>query len=413
MVSASAAFPSTFVLREVRQLRALGLKIVICQLRPLFGKMNLTGFEELSPLVVRPRWLSFATFKSIVYFMVRRPRLFLSYIGIVSRGVEEPKNLLKMSYVLLASMSLAYQLRGRSIRHVRAHFLHTEALAARLLSGFWEVPYSLTAHTVVNHFPRSIIEEIIKQASFMVADTHQVRCFLHSLGASVQCIYLIRNGVSIEEFPLRIHESASGPPIILAAGYLSPKKGFHNLLSACALLRERGVRFRCVLIGDGGERERLITLKRALGLDKQVEMLGNLSFVELRDWYYRSTAFVMPSLVAPDKSSDGLPTVVIEALASGLPVVGTDTAGIPDAVLDGVTGFLVPPNDPESIADRLQMLLSQPDLRVRLARDGRQLIEREFDLRQNAKALADLILLQQTPALVPQVCEPPREAIHT
>lgn len=119
-------------------------------------------------------------------------------------------------------------------------------------------------------------------------------------------------------------------------GSLIPKKGFDVLLRACAILLERGLQFRCVIIGDGAERERLSILKKDLGVDGNVEMLGYRTLTELRDWYYRATVLVMPSVVSLTGESDGLPTVLIEALASGLPVVGTETAAIPELIQDNL-----------------------------------------------------------------------------
>src|SRR5207249_2918204 len=120
---------------------------------------------------------------------------------------------------------------------------------------------------------------------------------------------------------------------------LDPKKGFDVLLSACSILRLRGVEFQCVIVGDGRERQRLLTIRQRLGLENVVEMVGELSFEQVKPWYYKAAVFVMPSVVTLEGQTDGLPTVVVEAMASGLAIVGTETAGIPEAVQDGLNGF--------------------------------------------------------------------------
>ncbi len=406
MVSASADFPSTFVLREASELRALGINVLLVQLRPVTGRMSMTGFGDLAPHVLRLPWLSLDTIKAIAFYCRQQPRRVLSYLRLLMHAASQPANLAKMAYVLVASMRTAYSCRDKGIQHVRAHFIHTEALAARFVGGFLRVPFSVTAHTVVLHFPRSVIVEIIRESAFVVADTQQVWAFLRALGAPIEHLHLIRNGVRLDEFPFRSSQAASDLPVILAAGYLIPKKGFHVLLRACAVLQERGVRFRCVLIGDGIERGRLASLREQSGLDGQVEMLGYLAFAQLKDWYYRATVFVIPSVLPSDGSSDGLPTVAIEALACGVPVVGTDTAGIPEAVIDGVTGLIAPPNASEALASRVEALLSQEDLRERLVQEGRRLIESEFNLQQNSRRLADLILSRAARAAPPASHEP-------
>ncbi|HVB57578.1 MAG TPA: glycosyltransferase family 4 protein [Candidatus Acidoferrales bacterium] len=256
--------------------------------------------------------------------------------------------------------------------------------------------YSITVHTVATHFPTMLIREVLRGAAFVVADTHQVEEFLQTLGVRRGRIRLIRNGVPIDELSFRYGQDVLNPPVILAAGYFSRKKGFDVLLTACGLLLQRGIRFRCVLVGDGEERNNLMSLRRKLHLENEVEMPGDLSFDKLRTWYYRAALFVMPSIVPPNGSTDGLPTVVIEALACGTPVIGTDTAGIPEVLVDGRTGILVRAGAPEAIADGIQMLLSHETQRESLAREGRRLIEQEFDLRKNSKIIANLIALHAT-----------------
>ncbi|HVB56311.1 MAG TPA: glycosyltransferase [Candidatus Acidoferrales bacterium] len=384
----------TFVLREIRQLRRTGLNVIIGQLRPLHRTRATKDFDDLSKFVSGAGWFSLDMLRGFVFFGFRKPRQVLECLGITSRSFNQPKHFLKMLYVLLSAMRLAYRFRDVQIDLVRADFLHTEALAARFLKSLLGVPYGITAYTVFVYYNRAVLEEIVKNADFFVADTHQTKEFLLAMGVPPERVHLIRNGISLDEFPLRDSQAVADSPIILAAGYLNAKKGFHILLSACATLRERGARFKCVIIGDGDQRASLTKLKGTLGLDGSVEMLGYVTFAELKSWYYRASVFVMPSVVAVTGETDGLPTVVIEALASGLPVVGTYTAGIPDVVVDGVNGFLVPANASEPLADRIQILLEQKDLRMRFASAARRTIERGFTLNRKVELLRDLILGQ-------------------
>jgi len=195
----------------------------------------------------------------------------------------------------------------------------------------------------------------------------------------------------LDEFPHRLAERASGPPIVLGVARLDPKKGFDVLISACSILRGRGVNFRCVIVGDGAERERLLIMRARLKLEDHVEMTGQLSFAEVKPWYYRATVFAMPSVVTSEGQTDGLPTVVIEAMASGLAIVGTETAGIPEAVHEALNGFLVPANAPEELANRLQLLLEQENLRVLFGKESRRIVETHFDLKRKAERLSSLI----------------------
>ena len=399
LVSASAVNPSTFVLREVRELRRMGFQVVIGQLRPVSKPMSTNGFDELASLVIRPRWWSPTVLLGILYYVVKQPRRLWQYLSLIFRGGAQLKSRAKMLYILLAAISFAYRFRRHESVHIRGHFLHTEALAACFVGGLLQAPYSITVHTVVVHFPPNVVSEVVRKASFVVADTVQVQEFLERLHVPREQIRLIRNGLPLDELKFQPDRQRTDPRILLAAGYLVPKKGFDVLLSACSILLERGVRFQCVIVGDGAERGRLEGLIRELGLQRQVEMVGDVAFRELKEWYYRATVFIMPSVRLSDGATDGLPTVVLESLACGTPVVGTTTAAIPEVILHGKTGLLVPPNAPKAMADQILTLLSQEGLRSSLALEGRQLIEKEFDLLRNSEALAQLIL---APSSVPQ-----------
>lgn len=412
LISTFPPLTETFILREIRQLRKTGLNVVIGELRPLHRNRAAEGFEDLNPIVSRARWFSLDLLRGLVFFVFRAPGKVLECLRLVLNSSNGPRYIVKMIYILLSSMRLAYRFRHEDIGLVRADFLHSQALAARFLMSLLGRPYVLAVYTVFVHYPQKVIEEIVGKASFLVADTCQVKEFLEGMGVASERIHLIRNGVSVSEFPRRSRQANHGIPIILGVGSLYPKKGFHILLAACALLDKNRVQFRCVIVGDGYERPRLTEQRKALGLDGSVEMLGYLSLAELRDWYYRATVFVMPSVISPIGETDGLPTVVIEALSSGLPVVGTDTGGIPEVIQDGVTGYLVPTNAPKQLADGIQVLLERPDLREKFGCEGRRLVEREFNLDRKIEALHELFVGHATSRLTRDISQTPVEAIH-
>jgi len=388
-----SAFPPTiesFVLREIRQLRKDGWNVVIAGLRPVY-KTRTPGFEDLDRYVSPAPWISLEMVAAGAFYFTRRPRQVWGCLKLISRSFPHPVQFVKMLYTLLSTMRFAYRFRNLPIGLVRAHFLHTEALAARFMHKLSGIPYSVTTYTVFVHFPKTVIQDILHHAAFLVADTIQVREYLESLGAESNRIHVVYNSVSIEEFPPSVRVKTAGSQIILAVGRLDPKKGFDVLLSACSVLSKRGVEFRCVIVGDGAERDRLSAMRRHLGLEGYVEMVGALSFSGVKPWYYKAALLAMPSVVTSEGQTDGLPTVVIEAMASGLPIVGTKTGAIPEAVRQGMNGFVVPPNDPESLADSIQLLLEREDLRTEFGRQSRRIAEAEFDLKHKAQSLSHLM----------------------
>src|SRR6266852_5840681 len=162
LVSASATNPSTFVLREVQELRRMGLGVVIAQLRPFYKRMSTSGFDELTPSVISPDWWSPTLVLAILYYAAKEPRRLWSYFSQIFRGDLHLSNIAKMLYVLLASLKFAFKCRAHKSAHIRAHFLHSEALAAYFMSGLLHIPYSITVHTVVVHFPENIMREVTR-----------------------------------------------------------------------------------------------------------------------------------------------------------------------------------------------------------------------------------------------------------
>lgn len=388
-----SVFPSlteTFIFREIRALRKAGFRCRIAQLRPLGGTPGAGGFEDLT--VVRGIWKSPDLLLGTAYAVFTRPKMVLRCIGFLFRHtITDLRSFAKSWYVLLATMGIAYRLRREEMQHVRSHYLHTEALAAMFLSMLQRVPYSTTCHTVKVHFPIAMVMEIAKKAEFVVADTEQVRKFIISLGVSPNRVVVIRNGIDISGFAPRTAIPKVEVPTILAVGRLDEKKGLHVLIDACAVLKEERVKFRCLIVGDGEQREFLRAQVNQLKLTSEVEFLGNVPMDQLRSIYHRASLFVMSSIVASDGETDGLPTVLIEAMASGIPVVGTRTAAIPEIVQEGVTGLLAEPRCARDLARAIQKSLQDTELMSKFALRGRELVERDYDLDRNVSALASVI----------------------
>jgi len=174
------------------------------------------------------------------------------------------------------------------------------------------------------------------------------------------------------------------PPFqILALGRLVEKKGFPVLLAACRHLIESGVDFHLTMAGDGPERRRLVHLTEEYGLTDRVDFLGHVPHNRVPGLFRQADLFVMPCLVARRGDRDGLPNVILEALAFQVPVVATDVNGVNEAVLPGKTGWLVPPEEPRLLAQSMSEALSHPEESQRRAQAGRELVQREFDSRTN------------------------------
>ncbi len=179
-------------------------------------------------------------------------------------------------------------------------------------------------------------------------------------------------------------------------GRLVEKKGFHILIEAIRLLRAEGRDVQCRIVGDGEERENLAQQIAAAALEGSVRLIGSLPQSEVVREMRSAALLACPCVVGSDGNRDGLPTVLLEAMALGLPCVATDVTGIPELVRDGETGFLVPDGDPEALSDAIVRALDDADLRQRLSRQARALIEREFDVTRNAAALREVFAAAMT-----------------
>jgi glycosyltransferase involved in cell wall biosynthesis len=197
--------------------------------------------------------------------------------------------------------------------------------------------------------------------------------------ARVRRIY---NGIDLERFPYE--EPANRPRRIVFVGRLVEKKGLPDLIDACAILAARGVPCECQIIGSGEIEASLRDRIDRMGLQETVKLLGPRPQMEVIKSIREASVVAAPCVIGADGNRDGLPTVLLEAMALGTPCVSTDVTGIPEVVRHGDTGILVPQRDPEALAEALCRLLENPGLRIGLASSARSLIESDFDIRRNS-----------------------------
>jgi glycosyltransferase involved in cell wall biosynthesis len=182
-------------------------------------------------------------------------------------------------------------------------------------------------------------------------------------------------------------------PIVLTVGRVVEKKGFPTLIEACRLLQERGVHFQCQFISGAGVREQEIqALIHNLDLDDTVQMQPAVTQETLRQIYQQATLFALPCQIAENNDRDGIPNVLVEAMAAGLSVVSTNISGIPELIEHGVSGLLVPQKDAPALAEAIAALLAAPELRQRLGQAARAKVCQEFDAEANVRTLQQLFL---------------------
>jgi glycosyltransferase involved in cell wall biosynthesis len=285
-----------------------------------------------------------------------------------------------------------------TIRHLHAHFCHSATTVAMFAGRLCDLPFSFTAHAKDIYVralnPGDLLQTKLRRAKFAVTCVKANQERLASLGMKETPIYNIYHGLDTRQFAPRA-DVAEEPatPMLLSVGRLVEKKGFPVLIEACRLLTDGGYRFLCQIIGGAGPCGRQVaSLIRELALEDTVMLRPAVTQEELRDVYRQATLFVLPCQIADNNDRDGIPNVLVEAMASGLPVVSTNISGIPELIEHGVNGLLAPQKDARALADAIAQLLDAPALRRELGARAREKVCRSFDAESNILALHRLFL---------------------
>ncbi|HYY56085.1 MAG TPA: glycosyltransferase, partial [Pyrinomonadaceae bacterium] len=276
-------------------------------------------------------------------------------------------------------------LKGKKVSGVHGYFAHTPAEVAALTASRLGVPYGFSVHA---RDARKVAPNELAQraqgAACVVACNGDVAEDILRGGAPV---HLLPHGVDLERFRPQ-PSSKTGPLRLLAVGRLVEKKGFHVLLEAVARLKSP---YQLRIIGEGPERERLSGMIASRGLRGLVTLDGGTTHARLPRAYGRSQIVVVPSIQDRSGDRDGLPNVVLEALACARPVVASRISAIGSVVSHGETGLLVPPGDPLALAEALEQLAARPAQRERLGHNGRERVERDYEVGRCTERLYHLM----------------------
>lgn len=302
------------------------------------------------------------------------------------------------------ALHLLARTRDLGIEHVHAHFATDSAVTAMILRGLGGPGYSITAHAkdiYRDGVEPALLDLLVARSAFTVTVCDaNVRHMQGLVGAGARDrIRRLYNGIDLGAFSHGTGEGAARDRAhVLAVGRLVEKKGFDVLLDALALLGRDGPAIEATIVGDGDRREALAARAAELGLGERVRFTGPRDQGDVRALMRRATLFCLPCLVGQDGNRDALPTVLLEALASGLPCVSTPVSGIPEILDEGRAGVLVPCSDPERTARALRELLDRPGRRDALARAGRERAERLFDRARQGGVLRSWFDAVATPA---------------
>lgn len=389
VVSTWPRLSQTFVLNEILALERRGLSLRIFSTKaPRAEPVNAKASQVRAPVTYLNfqdrRW---AVLRANLRMARGLPgRYFRTFMRALGNGRPVLGRFFQAGY-------LADLVRREPVAHLHAHFTTAPTQVAMFTHELLGIPYSFTAHArdIYADTTSKLLRAEMEHADAVVTVSEYNKKYLLEIKPDLNGkLKLIDYGLDLSEFKFRSPDSASKPPIILSVARLVEKKGLADLVTAAAILRRRGHYFRVEIIGDGELRDNLKQRVKELQLKECVTLLGAQPHENVRLAYGRASMFVLPCVVAGDGDRDGLPNVLLEAMASGLPVVSTPVVGIPELIDPEIDGLLCPPNDPTALAKAMERLLTDPKLGARLAHAARLKIEERFSIDSSAKRLVDL-----------------------
>jgi colanic acid/amylovoran biosynthesis glycosyltransferase len=406
LVSQYPAPSHTFIRREVLALRARGIDVHTFSVRSgecISDDDESARAETFYILPARPLRVLVALCTAL---LSHPRRAFDTLLEALRHRVPGSRALAWSLFYFLEAMVLAHELQRRKIKHVHNHFANAGANVGYLASRFLGLPWSLTLHGISEtDYPAGVIlPDKILAARFVVCASYfglaqAMRLVPHKHWGKM---FVGRCGLDLKALPVRARE-ANPRPRLVCVGRLSAEKGHFGLLEAFKAVRNRGVDAELVLVGDGPERERIEDVVSALDLVGHVQLLGRLPADATLNEIARSDLLVLASFM------EGLPVVLMEAMALGLPVISSRVAGVPELVEHGVEGLLFTPGKWSELTETLHTLLSNQQLREQMGKAGRSKVEHEFEIGRAVEPLARH--LAETAAGVPRLGDSERVSI--
>lgn len=419
VVSRFPKLTETFILYEILALEAQGVRVelfpllharsttspsegggiwrkLLERIRPSSGAM--TVHPEARPLVARAHYTPFVSAPIIAanWRVFRRgPRAYLRMVAtIVADNAGSLNFLLGGLAIIPKAVYIGELMRRRGVQHVHAHFANHPATAAWIIHATTGLPYSFTGHGADLQVDQHMLRRKVRDAHAVVTISEYNRAFIaRHTGLDQDRVTVIHCGVDTVHFTPRraATSSASRALRLLCIGTFYEVKGHRYLLEACRILIDRGRRLTLDLIGEGPDEAELRALVAARGLTDSVSFAGPRTRDEIVQALGNADLLVVPSVPTESGRREGIPVVLMEAMASGVPVIASNISGIPELVEHDRSGLLVEPRDPDAIADAVDRILHEPGLAERLSIGGRSRVEAAFDLQANATRLRGVL----------------------
>jgi len=380
VVSQFPELHETFILKEFLALREAGIALRIFSLKRCRDRIihpeagSLLHLVEYAPLSSPTVWG-----EGLLEFL-RQPVRSIEALREMMADGKDPVSFLKALVVYVKTLALAHRARGMRIGHLHAHWATFPTSSARVMAKLLNLPFSFTGHAWDLYVKNPTLQQKLEEAEFVVTCTAYNRKFLSSIVPGCeQKIFLNYHGVDLNRFQKREPLRKEEKPLIFSVGRLVETKGFFTLIRSLSLLKAKKFSFECVIVGEGSLRSKLEEEIKEEQLEGVVRLAGSLSREELLAYYRKAACFVLPSEIAPNGDRDGIPNVLLEAMAVGVPVISTEISGIPEAVTSGRNGLLAPEKNPALLAKAIETILKDPPLANRYGEEAHRTVSEKFD----------------------------------
>lgn len=380
VVSLFPCWSETFIVREIRALLDAGVDVRILSLKPPSEKLVQDDAAAMLDRVQYPA-AGLASVGAFASVALRHPlKVMQALMTVVADSWRKPVVALKSVGALWRGIGQLQWLRSFDPDLIHSHWATYPSTVAWALSRLTGKPFGFTCHAHDIFTERQLLSRKISEASLPVTiSQYNIDWLAEQLESDLPGRFkIVHCGVDMTGIP-DLSQRERVPGSILTVGRLDPIKGFDTLIAALSILKQRGARFHCRLVGSGELEAQLKAQASALGVADMIEFAGVRGQDAVRAWMAESEIFVMPSQVAADGNRDGIPVALMEAMASRCAVVSTRVSGIPELIEDQRDGLLVQPQQPGQLAEALQRLLEDAALRQRLGDSARTRVEREFD----------------------------------
>lgn len=390
IVSLFPCWSETFILNEMIELTRRGYDLVTFSIRKDFEKYTQ---EKAKPYLPRTRYIQgIKVIMAYFRWMFTKPLVVIPWTFTVKlKSLANSKVFFKNVWCVMVGCYFADLVIKEKIEHLHAHFATYPALVALIISKLTGIEYTFTAHAHDIFLDKILLKEKVREARSVITISEYNKHYIskHCGEQVLPKISVIHCGLDLREWDYHPPAMGTLPNSIVCVGRLTEMKGFEYLIHACNKIKDK-VDFKCHIVGDGHLRPRFEQLIKDYGLKDRIVLEGVLDSADVRELIVNATVFAVPSVWNDTDGQDGIPLVLMEALAIGTPSVASKISGIPELVIDGETGFLVEPGNIDQLAEKITVLLNDWNLQERIAKAGRVKIEQEFNIEKNAELLARL-----------------------